>query len=56
VGGFAVGRLYGLYLSATSPDYFTGDGETHGPVRVGAVIYEDKSFTAKIFTSLFRGG
>jgi hypothetical protein len=54
VGGFAFGRFYRFYFSATSPDYFRCDGETHGPVRVRAIIDEDKSLTMKILTSLFR--
>jgi hypothetical protein len=54
--GFAFFRFERFYVTATSPDYFRGNGETHGPVRVQTVIEQDKSLAAKILTPLFGGG
>jgi hypothetical protein len=56
VRGFPVGRLDRLYFSPTSPDYFGGHGEAHGPIRVHPVINKDKPFTSKIFAAFFCWG
>ena len=56
VRGFAFCRFGRFYVTATSPDYFRGNGETHGPVRVQTVIEQDKSLAAKILTPLLRSG
>jgi hypothetical protein len=56
VRGFAFCRFGRFYVTATSLDYFRGNRETHGPVRVQTVIEQDKSLAAKILTPLFCRG
>jgi len=53
---FPGGRFDRLYISATSPDYFGGYGEAHGPIRVQSVIDKDQPFTSKIFAAFFCWG
>lgn len=46
-------RFNRFHFSASTPNDFAGDGETHRSIGVQAIIDQNQSLAAKVFPPLF---